>query len=291
MLGLDGWEDRAFSEEELEDPAVVLGPPVSIRSLKSALRRRRRLWLAMAFVGLVLGASLHMVLPSKVTAVSKVYVVEPAGEDPTAAIANDISLLETRRVAQTAASSLHLNPNGSLVKFQGSSEGDSIVAIKVTAASGTEALDWNNALADAFLKVRAQFLTNVTGSNVAPLNNEILGLQANMQQLSSGTFKNAATRIEIDQEQINQDKHQITAEIGSQNSAIGNSAVLDYAYLTLPAVKKTAIKDGLSGLVAGLGLGITIVIVMELMSDRVRTRADVASALGAPVDLSVGQIS
>ena len=51
-----------------------------------------------------------MVLPSKVTAVSKLYLVEPSGI-PTAAITNDLSLLQTRKVAETAMGILHLGPN------------------------------------------------------------------------------------------------------------------------------------------------------------------------------------
>jgi capsular polysaccharide biosynthesis protein len=66
--------------------------------------------------------------------------------------------------------------------------------------------------------------------------------------------------------------------------------VLDTAYVVPVSAKKTAIKDGLSGLIAGLGLGITIVIIGELLSDRVRARSDVAAALGAPVELSVGRL-
>ena len=44
------------------------------------------------------------------------------------------------------------------------------------------------------------------------------------------------------------------------------------------------------GLIAGLALGLFIVIVRALVSDRLRRRDDVARALGAPVKLSVGKV-
>ena len=53
---------------------------------------------------------------------------------------------------------------------------------------------------------------------------------------------------------------------------------------------KLAILYAATGLVAGLALGLGIVIVMALVSDRLRRRDDVAHALGAPVNLSVGSV-
>ncbi len=203
MVGVDRWPDQAFSAEEFEDPAVDPEPPVSIRSLKTALKRRRRLWLTMALAGLVLGAALHVLLPSKVTAVSKLYLVESASVDPTTAITNDLSLLQTRKVAQTAAGILHLDPNGSLISYKSSAEGTSIVLIKVSAGSAATAVAWNNALAQAFLQVRAQLMSEVTNSDVAALHGEIQSLQSNMQQLSTASSKAAVNQQNLDQAQIN----------------------------------------------------------------------------------------
>ena len=45
-----------------------------------------------------------------------------------------------------------------------------------------------------------------------------------------------------------------------------------------------------TGLIAGLALGLFIVVVRALVSDRLRRRDDVARALGAPVKLSVGRV-
>ncbi len=289
MVHLDRWAtEQAFSAEEPEDPALDPGPMVSVRSLKHALRRRRRLWLTMALAGLVLGAALHMVLPSKVTAVSRLYLVEPVSGSPTAAITNDLSLLQTRKVAETAMGTLRLGPNHALISYKGSSQGSSILSISVTAPTAATAVAWNNAVAQAFLQVRAQLGTATTNDEVQALQAEIQSLQGDLQRISNAS---SSPLPNIDESQINNLNHQIYQAQGSQSSITKNSLVLDSAYVSPKSLKKAAIKDGLTGLVVGLALGISIVILGELLSDRVRTRADVASALGAPVDLSVGRLS
>jgi uncharacterized protein involved in exopolysaccharide biosynthesis len=289
MVHLDRWAtEQAFSAEESEDPALDPGPVVSVRSLKHALRRRRRLWLTMAFAGLFLGAALHMVLPSKVTAVSKLYLVESISGDPTSAITNDLSLLETHKVAETAMGMLHLGPNHALISYKGSSQGSSILSISVTAPTAATAVAWNNAVAHAFLQVRAQLQGATTKSDVQALQAEIQSLQSDLQRISNGS---SSPLVNIDETQINTLNHEIYQAQGSLASITSNSLVLDSAYVPHKSIKKVAIKDGLTGLVGGLALGASIVILGELLSDRVRTRADVASALGAPVDLSVGRLS
>jgi uncharacterized protein involved in exopolysaccharide biosynthesis len=290
MVGVDRWVDTAFTSDEFEDPGHDPGPPISVRSLRSAIRRRRRLWVITAFAGLVLGAALHLVLPHKVTAVSKLYLDEPADSNPTLAIGNDLSLLQTRSVAQAAMSSLHMSPTQPIITYQGATEGTSILTIKVTAPSGQTAVAWNKAVAQAFLSVRAQLQNGVTGGTVASLQSQIQTLQSQVQQLSGGSSPAGAAQQAGDLAQISALNRQIQQARGDQASVTKNSVVLDSAYIIPSSVKKTALKDGLSGLVAGLGLGLTIVIIGELLSDRVRNRGDVAAALGAPVDLSVGRL-
>jgi hypothetical protein len=73
-------------------------------------------------------------------------------------------------------------------------------------------------------------------------------------------------------------------------AVVNGSKVLDTA---TPApqhrTKRIALLVG-GGLLAGLSLGITIVIIRALITDRLRRRDDVAQALGAPVKLSVGKV-
>ncbi len=68
-----------------------------------------------------------------------------------------------------------------------------------------------------------------------------------------------------------------------------NSRQLDPATAVPPHSRlKREIEYALLGLIAGLALGVGIVVIGALLSDRLRRRDDVAHALGAPVKLSVG---
>ncbi len=74
-------------------------------------------------------------------------------------------------------------------------------------------------------------------------------------------------------------------------ATVEGSLVLDAAApLPHSGRLKLAVLYAAAGLVVGLALGLGIVIVRALVSDRLRRRDDVAHALGAPVNLSVGSV-
>jgi hypothetical protein len=82
--------------------------------------------------------------------------------------------------------------------------------------------------------------------------------------------------------------------VSSQITAYGDvhdTQVLDPASPLPPSSRlRRIIEYTLVGLIAGLLLGMGIVIIGALISDRLRQRDDVARALGAPVKLSVGTV-
>jgi hypothetical protein len=71
------------------------------------------------------------------------------------------------------------------------------------------------------------------------------------------------------------------------NAAVKGSVVLDAAVPLAHSRLKPLLLDIAVGIVVGLLLGMVIVILQALTSDRLRQRDDVARALGAPVKLSV----
>ena len=66
--------------------------------------------------------------------------------------------------------------------------------------------------------------------------------------------------------------------------------MVDPAVPIPPSRRHIALIDGVAGLVAGLTLGLGVVLVEAVLSDRLRRRRDIARALGAPVDFAVGKV-
>jgi hypothetical protein len=71
---------------------------------------------------------------------------------------------------------------------------------------------------------------------------------------------------------------------------VEGSGVLDGAALVPRSAKRVGVVYAGTGLVAGLAVGLGVVVVGALVSDRLRRRDDVARALGGPVDVSVGRV-
>jgi uncharacterized protein involved in exopolysaccharide biosynthesis len=250
------------------------GPVLGVRELKAALRRRRRLWLGTAAAGLVIGAALHVVLPHSAKAVSNLYLVEPPGSTPSVAMAGEVSLLQTRAVAQQAASSLpgHPAPESVATSYQGVAASSSILSVTAKARSAAAAVALDNAVAKAFLTVRRNTINRQTGIVVA-------GLQAQIEDLQRQT--------DPDQFQISQLQTSLLTTQLNARSSIDGSFVLDPAEAQKVSTKKRTIEDVLGGIVAGLALGAGFVVVGGMLSDRARRREDVAAALGVEVELSV----
>jgi capsular polysaccharide biosynthesis protein len=251
------------------------GAILGVRELKSALRRRRRMWLGTAAAGLLVGAALHVVVPRSYKAISNLYLVEAPGSSPSAAMANEVSLLQTRAVAQQAASLLpdHRSTQSVASSYKGLASSGSILSVIAKAKSPADAVALDNAVAKAFLGVRSDELKRETGIVVA-------GLQSQIGSLRGQT--NPSDQISQLQSGIS------AAELGSRSS-IDGSFVLDPGAAVRVSTKKATVLDMLAGLIAGLAVGCGFVLIKEMLSDRARRREDVGAALGVNIELSVAR--
>jgi capsular polysaccharide biosynthesis protein len=158
---------------------------------------------------------------------------------------------------------------------------DVILSIKGKASSPAQALKLTNAVAAAFLKVRGQVLQTSTDVTISGIRQQMQNLTTEINSSSASNETKAN-----DQVQVSQLGSQITqAQVGFNKTQA--SRVLDQAAPVRVSAKKVTLTDMLSGLVAGLGLGLGFVVLSEALSDRLRRREDIAAALGAPVELSV----
>jgi hypothetical protein len=101
-----------------------------------------------------------------------------------------------------------------------------------------------------------------------------------------GEQTSAAAALSSIQTAITDNQTTTGAEV---TAALDNSQVLSVIPLPYSA-KKKLITYGALGLIGGLALGLIIVVVRALVSDRLRRRDDIAYALDAPVKLSVSTL-
>ncbi len=300
-LGTESYNSTVGEAEQGEE---YLGPMVDLGALKEALRRRRKLWVGAALLGLLIGMAFHHIVPAKYAAVTDLYMAEPSGSDPSQAIANDVSLLGTRAVAQPAARAFHLDPETFLTTYQGTALSNVILSIRLSAPSPAKAVSYDNTVAKVFLAVRSQELASETGlvvdglaAQVKALNSEVKNLTSALNSLADANADaQTANQIEslvdertTDASQISQLESQEQQDLLSEQAVAGGSQVLDPAAAIKVSVNKVTAEDGLTGLVGGLGLGVGIVLIGAAISDRPRKRSAVAAALDVPVELSVGR--
>ena len=164
-------------------------------------------------------------------------------------------------------------------------------------------------LAAEFLQFRAQQAQaqaqiELTGlqQQITQAQQHIKLLKAQITQLSAQPSSTAQhTKLTHLRAQLSQAEGQLPAleqavgsnEVSTRLSATQmakGSQVLDAAAPLPHSHYKHAILYAAGGAFAGLALGLAVVIIQALVSDRLRRRKDVADALGAPVRLSVGTI-
>jgi hypothetical protein len=284
LTGRDASRFGRGGAEGQEDSGTAVSAPISLSFLKAALRRRWWVWTATALVGLMLGASYRVVQPPPYKAAADVYLMMPANADPVTYMPGEANLAQTEPVAAQAAHDQHWNvsPYALLGGYQASVVGGQIIRITAKSKYQVAAVALSGAVAQAYLENRADRLTKQNDVVVAGLNEQVNELK---QAMSSA---NQATQV-ADAGNIQNLQIQIGNDYGQVQSLIRSSTVIDPAALLPSKRKKIVIRDGISGLIGGLALGMALVIGQAVLSDRPRRRDEIAEALGAPVELSVGR--
>jgi hypothetical protein len=288
---------------EPQPPVVLIGRLVSLRFVLGALRRRRKIWLTLGAVGLVAGLGYHVAVPRSYNAHATLYLAQAPGTDPAAGMANDIALLQTAAVGHRAADLLgepSLSPSALLGKAPGVAQSDNVLILNASGPSKSEAVRRANDLAKAFLAFRAERLQQQTTSANKALENQISSLEQQISQLSASI--NSASSSQGDQlttlvgEQSSDTSELASLEQTVQQNQIASvgvtrgSSIVTSGTLVPASSAKLFGFDGIAGLIGGLVIGAGFVAVQAVLSDRLRRRDEVASLLGAPVELSLERV-
>ena len=229
-------------------------------------------------------------------------------DDPVSAMLTEVILAESQSVASAAVKALGLTQSVSSFRaaYTASVVTDQVLTITANAPTSNGAIDRANEIAAQYLQFRAGMLRAQQAQQVAAYaqqvpqaQQQIAVLQSQISQLEGQPSRQAElTRLQnrlktatstlptLEQTVIG-----LTATEKSTTSAmIDGTQVLNAATAMHHSRIKDVLEYVLSGLIGGLAIGLGIVIVRELISDRLRRRDDIAAALGAPVRLSVGRL-
>jgi capsular polysaccharide biosynthesis protein len=314
-LNGDNSEPERFSTYEDFPPAenrpVDLTPGlISLGFLKAAIVRSMRFWLALALVGLLMGVAVYEATPHKYQATATLLLTHGPYEDAQSAAANNQAIGETRAVAGLALRDLKLQQTVSsfLSTYTVAPVTDRVLNITASASSQTQAVTRANAVASAFLAFRANemqteqsLVTKSLNQQVNAAKQHLTSLNAQISQLpASGA--NSSTESQLSKLETEQTAAKDTlgnlqqAVTGNQTSTLPGviSAVKGSTILSVAPVVHSRLKAlvlyAAFGVFGGLFIGLAIVVLRALVSDRLRLRDDIADAIDAPVKLSVGML-
>ncbi len=302
-----------------EDPAEVddrtsAGPAtglVSLGFIGAALRRSARLWCALAIVGLLVGGAYYVARPPAQKATVSLLLVDNPNQNPADEILTDMALASSYPVAAGVISQLRLQeaPSTFVGMYTVTATTDQVLTITVSAPTSNEAVQRASAVATQFLKFRADYAQTQQRETNAQLNQQVTQAQQQLNSINSQISQISAqpstpgqqaelTRLKAQRtaasNNVSSVQQQVTQTLVSTQmvtqSMVKGSEVLNAAVPVKHSKLKGGLLYALGGLAGGLVLGMIIVIVGAVTSDRLRRRDDIAYALGAPVRLSVGAI-
>jgi len=300
-----GWADNTPGNEERPGHDLT-GGLVNLGFFTAALRRSAWVWCLTAVLGLLIGSALYVKYPPAYHATTTVLLVNNTNQDPAVEVQTDQSIAQSQAVAARVVRTLKLPQ--SVTSFQAAYTvtimTSTVLMINVGAPSSAAAVQRASALATAFLQYRAQYAQNQQQQSFAQLDEQNNAAQRRLKVLeaqlgqtpnpSAPTGKAAYDNLQTQLDQQKQIIQYVTATKAAAkvntNAMVTGSYVLNAATpLPHSHIKGVALYV-VGGLFGGLVIGMIIIIFAALLSRGLRRRDDVATAIDAPVRLSVGPL-
>jgi capsular polysaccharide biosynthesis protein len=280
---------------------------VNLGFIKAAIWRSVWFVTFLAAVGLLGGLAYYVKYPKAYQASASLLITLSPYEESQTASFNNQAMAETSSVAALAMHKLGLQQSTTsfLKTYSISSTTTRVLTITASGPSTNQAQLRASAVASAFLTFRADELRAQQNLVVASLNQQVDQARHRVDSLDtqigqlSGQPVSSAQQSHLGKLRAQRTSAENTlssleqAVVGSQSTtlpaltaALKNSQVLSVTPIPYPE-KRTLVTYVAVGLIGGLAVGLGIVIVRALVSDRLRRRDDVAYALDAPVKLSV----
>jgi capsular polysaccharide biosynthesis protein len=299
------WDAPDFDDDQ--PPSSRAAPTlVSLHFIRFALRRRWLVCVLSSVLGLLAAGTLLVAFPALHDAKAALVLVHDPQDEPSRAMATDVSLLETRTLAEKAVASLGLTmtPDAFLKTMKVVPVSSELLSITLTGPSDAEAVRRLEMLTSLYLDFRGEQLSlqskvYVQGIQlrITKLQSEVGALSQKIEQLSragSGSaskVNDAISQRAFVQGRIDTLQQEVEDVTLRTTSIVSASRVIDPAAVESHAAKRRIVLALASGLIGGAALGCGMVLFLAITSDRLRRRSDVAAALEIPVPVSVGRIS
>lgn len=305
----DDLADRLWAFDEM---SVIKGGPaidvtaglVSMRFIKTALRRRMRLWCLTTVVGLIVGTGLFVEFPPAYHATASVLLVDSPGQDPAQEVMTDAALATSTTVATGVIKQLKLTQSvpSLLATYTVTPLTDRVIVIDASAPTSGEAMERAAAIAQQFLKVRSQYTETQLQDAEAQLDQQVSQAKHALASVKSQISQTSdPTKLSALQDQetaasnaLAQIRQYVTGNMATLRTAAAGANSGSQVLNTPVPIKPSKLKGGplyiVGGIFGGLGLGMAIVVIGAITSEKLRRRSDISYTFGAPVRLSVGPL-
>ncbi|MGA6161391.1 Wzz/FepE/Etk N-terminal domain-containing protein [Amycolatopsis magusensis] len=276
-------------------------PLIDLQRLIVSVRRRRRLWLATALLGLLAGGLVAVFLPSPPTAVAKILVIHPddSPTDSGTLMRTDVAVLETTKIAAEALEKLGSTqaPEEFLKDYEGLGLTNNVLQLTVKGGTGDEAIARAQAVADAFITeyvarneeaaaAEQQALLDQRDKaqeELGPIESEIVTEEAKRADANPAQLERLyARRAELTSKISDYDGRAQEAGIGTPKVAAG-TGIVDAPRILPRSLLKTVATDAGIGFALGLFGGLGLAAVTSVVRDRPVLRREISEHLGASV--------
>jgi capsular polysaccharide biosynthesis protein len=281
----------------------VQGSWVNLHYLRASLRRRWRLVLTTTAAGLLFSLAALALLPASSTADATILLAHDTSADPTTAIATDNKLLNNRTVASQVVDELHLpmTVDEFLASYSSSQVSTEILDIQLKASTPQEAVRRLTALCAAFLQFRndqlaiqSNYVITTDQSHIDDLRRQIDVINAEYQAALTHHDHTAANQALTERSELLQQIGTLQSTIEAtqlQSDALARAShVVDRPAPVPAGGRKHLVLGVMSGLILGCALGVGFVSAHALVSNRLRRREEIATALGQAVPFSAGPV-
>jgi capsular polysaccharide biosynthesis protein len=304
--------DDSADLEDLPSATDATVGLISLGFIGSALRRGMLVWLTLAMIGMVAGVGLALKHKPPHTATITVLLDTNASSQGTE-LQTDAAIAHSTPVAAAVVAQLGMqqSPLSFLGTYSVAAALTTAQILTITARGPTNdaAVQWASAIATQFLAFRAKYLQEQLKQTVDSLDQQVNQAQQHLNSIDDQISQVSAQPAGPDQRAqlggLQQQQTDATNALTSvkQNASfsqlqaqtltaqmVHGSQVLSSAAPGPRSVKKTLAVYIVGGMIGGLVIGMAIVIIGAITTDRLRRRDDIAIAVGAPVKLSVGRL-